>query len=132
VYPTLLDGYLKNDFRSVTWLAKTTLNLSKLKSVHPALHEKSEFALFKEAYSLKPTTEIREGLLKSLLNQFGYAMHEWPSGILFGTDGATRLECKQILQEIEFARSLDFEARHSIFLSTFEVRVLEYIDRLSA
>jgi hypothetical protein len=46
VYPTLLDGYLKNDVASVTWLARTTLNLSKLNAVHPSLYEKSEFILF--------------------------------------------------------------------------------------
>jgi hypothetical protein len=58
-------------------------------------------------------------------------MHEWPGGILFGTDGATRQECDQILQEVEYAKKLDLGARHSIFLSIFEARVLEYIDRLS-
>jgi hypothetical protein len=67
VYPTLLKGYLERDAESVEWLARTVDSLYQLKSPHPLLYRKPEFQLWKEAYDLHPSEQIREKLLASEL-----------------------------------------------------------------
>ncbi|MBW4553017.1 MAG: hypothetical protein KME35_18190 [Aphanocapsa sp. GSE-SYN-MK-11-07L] len=132
VYPVLLDGYLGRDASSVAWLARTASNLYALKSPHPSLKDKTELALFKEAYSLEPREEIRANLLKTLINWFSFSQHEWPAGILYGMDGANVEQCEEILQEIDFARSLDRQNKYDGYWSEFEAKVNEYIERLRA
>jgi hypothetical protein len=130
VYPVLLDGYLKGDATSVAWLARTASNLYVIKSPHPLLKHKTDFALFKEAYRLEPNERIGTDLLSTLINWFSFSQHEWPAGILYGMDGADIEQCEDILQEIKFARSLDHQRKYEGYLSEFEAKVHEYIKRL--
>ena len=130
VYPVLLNGYLEGDATSIVWLAKTATNLYALKSPHPSLKHKTDFALFKEAYKLEPNEGVRAHLLNTLLNWFSFSQHEWPAGILYGMDGANIEQCEEILQEVEFARSLDIQRRHNSYFSDFEEKVHEYTNRL--
>lgn len=130
VYPVLLDGYLKGDATSVSWLARTASNLYAIKSPHSLLEHKTDFALFKEAYELEPNERIGADLLNTLLNWFSFLQHEWPAGILYGMDGADIEQCEDILQEIKFARSLDYQRNYDGYLSEFEARVHEYVKRL--
>lgn len=130
VYPVLLDGYLKDEANSVAWLARTVENLWEIKSPHPALRGKGELALHKEAYGLAPDENMRIGLIKTLIRGFDYAQHEWPAGILCGTDGADIEQCQDILQDIDLARQLDSEKRYESYLSKFEAKVNEYTKRL--
>jgi len=76
VYPVLLDGYLKRDATSVAWWARTTSNLYAIKSPHPLLKHKTDFALFKEAYRLEPNERIGADLLNTLINWFSFSQHE--------------------------------------------------------
>ena len=80
----------------------------------------------------KKSTDIRTSLLDCLISGFEYCEHEWPSGILFGTDGATAEECKLILDEVLLARELDVEGRLTEYLNTFETKVLLYQSTLRA
>ncbi|RYG61075.1 hypothetical protein EON80_24190 [bacterium] len=130
IYPVLLDGYLKQDPDSVEWLAKTTSNLHEMKSPHPSLWRKGEYTLLREAYELRPRSELGAILLQKLLREFEYAHHEWPMGILYGSDGATKHECEEYLRDIEFARSLDTDLKHSEYLNLFEAQVREYLGRI--
>ena len=130
VYPVLLDGYLRNDANSVAWLAKTANNLYKVKSPHPVLKGKHEFTLFKETHDLEPSAEVEAELLSALLKWFSYAQHEWPAGILYGPNGADISESEEYLLDVQFARSLDRDKEHEDFLSQFESKVREYIQRL--
>ena len=130
VYRVLLDGYLKGDVTSVAWLARTASNLYAIKSPHPLLKHKTEFALFKEAYRLEPNERIETDLLNTLINWFSFSQHEWPAGILYEMDGADIGQCEDILQEIKFARSLDHQRNYEGYLSEFEAKVHEYIKRL--
>lgn len=130
VYPVLLDGYLKGDATSVAWFARTASNLYTIKSLHPLLKHKTDFALFKEAYRLDPNERIGTVLLSTLINWFSFSQHEWPAGILYGMDGTDIQQCEDILREIKFARSLDHQRKYEGYLSEFEAKVHEYIERL--
>ena len=130
VYPVLLDGYLKRDATSVAWLARTASNLYAIKSPHPLLKHKTDFALFKEAYGLEPNERIGADLLNTLINGFSFSQHEWPAGILDGINGANIEQCEDILQDVKFARNLDHQRKYEGYLSEFEAKVHEYIKRL--
>ena len=132
VFPVLLAGYQQKDAWSTLWLAKTMQNIYRMDALYAAIGRKSEFELLKEVYVLEPSEETRRLLLQADIQWFRYCQHEWPSGILYGFDGATTEECEEILQEIEFAKGLDEKAGFAAFLTGFEQKVREYQRRLSA
>jgi hypothetical protein len=132
IYPTLLDGYLKNEFNSIFWLAKTIDNLYEIRCPHPKLGNKTDLAIFKEAFKLDPTDDIRLHLLDTLLRWFSFSQHEWPAGILYGMDGADMTQCEDILNEVRFARTLDKEGKCNEYFSDFESKIRKYISRLQA
>lgn len=130
VFPVLLAGFRSNDVWSVLWLARTVQNLYSMPALHSAIAYKTEFGLLKEAYAQEPSPEVQERLLKADIQWFDYCQHEWPTGILYGVDGATLEECGKILEEVEFARSLDGSSVHRGFLDSFEQKVKDYQQRL--
>jgi hypothetical protein len=131
IFPVLLEGYRRNDARSLFFLAKTAQNLYADRSLLSQVDNKGEYQLLREADALTPTEEIRHALLRWDLNWFGHCEHEYPTGILYGSDGATLAECEEILQEVEFARTLD-DGTHATYLQEFEAKVREYRQRLQA
>ena len=130
IFPVLLDGYHRRDAWSILWLARTAQNLYAFAPLHALIGFKSEQELLREAYQIDPNEEIRDSLLRTLLNWFAYCQHEWPTGILFGADGASAAECDEILEEVSFARTLDVGAANEPFLREFEQRTREYRQRL--
>lgn len=130
VLPVLVEGYKQRDAWSTLWLAKTIQNVSRIDTRDTAIEHKSMFEFLKEAYALEPSSEHRQLLLKADIQWFNYCQHEWPSGILYGSNGATAEECEEILQEVMFARSLDANADYAAFLTEFEQQVREYQHRL--
>jgi len=131
VFPVLLEGYSRKDAWSVCNLAKTSQNLYAAKSLHAAVEFRSEFQFLAEAYELEPTEQIRKYLLDRQIRGFHYSQHEWPAGILYGSNGASLNECDEILQDVAAARTLDRENIHSLFLTEFEIKVKGYKSRLS-
>ncbi len=133
IFPVLLDGYRRSEVWSTFWLAKTAQNLYASAALHAQIEYRSEQQLLREAYELEPENAgIRKSLLGALLRWFAYCQHEWPTGILFGVDGATPEECKQLLEEVSFARTLDVDAENEPFLREFEQRIRNYQQRLRA
>ena len=130
VFPVLLDGYVRRDFWSIYWLAKTASSLYAASSLHAQLEYKAERQLFREAFEIQPTGEVRRCLLEAYVAEFSYSQHEWPAGILYGTDGATLEECKEILRDIDFVRTLD-DGSNEHFLKEYEERVHTYRERLT-
>ena len=131
VFPVLLEGYSRKDVWSVFNLAKTSQNLYAAKSLHAVVEFRSEFQFLIEAYELEPTEQVRKYLLDRQIRGFHYSQHEWPAGILYGSNGASLDECDEILQEVTAARILDRENVRSLFLTEFEAKVKEYKSRLS-
>jgi len=129
VYPVLLNGYLENDVCSIEWLAKTFSNLVCLKSRHKLLEDKCPFTLYREAFTLGPNKENKAYVLNQLIRWFQFAEHEWPDYLIWGTDDTIE-EYEDLLNEVDFARSLDDQNEHEYFLFQFEAKVNEYIRRL--
>jgi hypothetical protein len=131
VFPVLLEGYVRRDVWSLCWLAKTIQNVYADRGLFAQIDYKGEWGLLREAYDLSPTEEIKQSLLSTMLNWFGYSQHEWPSGILFGADGASLSECEKILRDVAFARTLDSGA-NTDYLNEFESKVHAYQRRLQS
>jgi hypothetical protein len=75
--------------------------------------------------------EVRKGLLSVQIRWLQYCIHEYSTGILYGSvNGATIDECQEILSEVEFARKLDVEKNQEKFFNEVHSKVLEYIVRL--
>jgi hypothetical protein len=129
VFPVLWQGYEHNDAWSLLWLAKTVNNLYRSPALHALIGYKSERELLMEAYRLQPSDEVQQLLLNADLRFFAYSQHEWPAGILYGSDGASLAECDDILQQVSFARGLD-TGDNEAFLNAFESKVREYKMRL--
>ncbi|MBN3892325.1 MAG: hypothetical protein HWQ43_25330 [Nostoc sp. JL31] len=132
VFPVLLSGYQKRDPWSVLWLARTAQNFYKVKHLHKQINFKTDYGLLKECYLLAPNNnEVQKGLLSVQIRWLQYCIHEYPTGILYGSvNGATIDECQEILSEVEFARKLDVEKIQEKFFNEVQSKVLEYIVRL--
>jgi hypothetical protein len=131
VFPALLKGYQEHDPWAILWLAHTAKNLYKARHLHEQIGLKTDYTLLKEYHSLNPSnSEVQKDLLSTQIRWFRYCIHEYPTGILYGSNGATFDECQEILAEIEFARKLDTKKNQEKFLSEVQSKVLEYITRL--
>jgi hypothetical protein len=133
IFPVLLAGSQRRDALSLYWLAGTSQNLYRARRLHEQIQFRGEISLLKEAYAVDPSSsEVREALLRSLLDYFRHAAHEWPAGILWGMDGATLDQCKEIVSEVTFSRELDRECVHTLSIDEFESKLKQYQDRLNS
>ena len=127
VYPTLKAGYGADDFTSTLWLAKLSQNLYQAPNIHQELAWVSEMALLYQCHALKPTdNEASRLLLKGIVKFLQYSEHEWPSGILYGKDGATLAQCEEIAAEVELALSLDKNTEYTVFLKRYTKKLAQY------
>ena len=127
VFPVLLKRYRRQERESMLWLAKTIHNIGRNLSLFEEVG-KGKYGFLLEAYTLLPDEETRQKLLGSLCGDLDYAQHEWPAGILIGSNGATLEECEEYLKDVVFARTLD-DGDEREFLDTFEARVKTYMER---
>ena len=131
VYPTLKAGYEKSDFDSTLWLGKLAQNIYQAQQLHEELDWVSEFDLYKKCYEIDPRNdEVRLLLLKTIVSWLEYSEHEWPSGILYGNDGATIEQCDEISAEVQLVLKLDKEHIHSEFINQYVKKLSEYRTRL--
>ncbi len=132
VYPVLKAGYVDNDFVSTLWLGKLIQNVYQATRLHEELSWVSELQLFRKCYEQKPEDdEARLLCLKTLVDWLEYSEHEWPSGILYGNDGATLEQCGEILREIEIILKLDKEYKYSDFIKQYSKKLVQYKTRLN-
>jgi hypothetical protein len=131
IFPVLLAGSQRKDAWSLYWLAGTSQDLYRARRLHEQIQFRGEISLLKEAYALDPSSsEVRKALLKSLMDYFRYAAHEWPTCILWGMDGATRDQFNDMMSEVTFSRELDRECVHTLSIDEFESKLKQYQDRL--
>ena len=130
ILPVLLDGYKKRELWSTLWLARTCQNLYRMQAVHAKLGHPTELSLLRECHSIDPSDfGVRTALLDSDVRWLEYCIHEWPAGILYGSDGATHEQCEEILEELTFARTLDEQGRFSDLFDDVEQKTKEYMRR---
>ncbi|OOF24065.1 hypothetical protein BZJ19_11880 [Salinivibrio proteolyticus] len=132
VYPILKAGYENNHFASTLWLGKLVQNIYQTQQLHEELNWISELNLYSKSYEIDPSNdEARLLLLKILVSWLEYSGHEWPSGILYGNDGATIEQCEEIGAEVERVLKLDKEHAHSEFIEQYVKKLSEYRSRLN-
>jgi hypothetical protein len=70
---------------------------------------------------------------KDILSQWlAYTIHEWPSGVLYGNDGATLEQCKEIFEAVRELRLLDSESEFASLCSDVEEKTNAYRERLAS
>lgn len=132
VYPVLKSGYESNDFSSTLWLGKLAQNIYQARQLHEELDWVTELSLYDKSYEIDPSNdEARLLLLKAVVSWLEYTEHEWPSGILYGNDGATIEQCDEISAEVQRVLKLDKEHAHSEFIKQYVKKLSEYRARLN-
>ena len=131
IFPVLLAGHKRSDPWCIEVLERCAQNLYKAEHLWSQVGYQTEMQLAEHRLELTPNDiATKERVLGHLINWFQYSEHEWPAGILYGSDGATEPQCQEILQSIHKARSLDNGQVHSQYLNQFEAKVHQYIHRL--
>jgi hypothetical protein len=127
VYPVLKSGYDDNDFLSTLWLGRLAQNIYQTRQIHEELDWITEQGLYNKSHTINPENdEARLLLLKAIVNGLEYSEHEWPSGILYGNDGATIEQCEEISTEVQRATQLDRERTYTEFIEQYAKKLGEY------
>ncbi len=133
IFPVLLESYKRSEPWGIHWLAKTAQNLYQATALWEQVDHKSECQLLDQLLSITPNDAgVKAELLARQIDWLRYCGHEWPSGILYGHDGATLPQCAEIKEAVAKARELDLSSAYSAFLADFEGKLGEYISRLEA
>ncbi len=131
IFPVLEHGFHEGDFECTLWLARTSENLYLNRELHARVGFLGEHALLKRGFEMRPQdAQVRRLLLSNLLDGFDYAQHEWPSGILYGSNGAAPEECDELAGDVVLARELDEQGEYAAFLDEFESKLKQYQERL--
>jgi hypothetical protein len=132
LYPILKTGYENNDFACTLWLGKLAQNIYQAQKLHEELNWVSELSLYKKCHVIDPSNdEARLLLLKAIVSWLEYSEHEWPSGILYGNDGATVEQCDEISIEVQRVLKMDKEHIYSEFIKQYVKKLGEYRARLN-
>ena len=132
VFSVLKAGYDDGDFKSTLWLGRLSQNLYQAKKLHVQLGYVTELGFYNQAYALEPENdEVRVLLLDSIVSWLQYTEHEWPSGILYGNNGATLEQCDEIALEVQRALSMDKEHQYSEFIKQYNKKLCQYRVRLN-
>jgi hypothetical protein len=109
LFPALVESLGAKSPGSARWLAGLSQHLYRC----PACMERlgrarsSEWALLQAAVAHDPgDVRSRQQLIRVIANHLRYTLHELPSGVLFGTNGATVVQCDELLAELDEFRSL--------------------------
>ena len=131
MFPSLLDGLSRSEPWSLWGLAHTAQNLYRSDNLWKQVAYMTAQGFLDQLLVQCPDDDrARKALLSELIAGMRHAVHEWPSGILYGHNGATLYECAHIVRDVAKARELDREWKYSTFLKDFECKLREYMDRL--
>lgn len=102
LFPELATRYEAGDATATRWLVDLKQFVYSNRSCWERLGPLTELGLLKEAYRRDPTAEsVRRRLVDTLARDFRYTLHELPSGVLYGIDGATIEECGELLKGLD-------------------------------
>lgn len=117
IFPVLLRGYKNHDPWALYWLAETMQNIYASKKLHELIDFKSEFELLRECFANdRNNDKVRVALLEHLRGSFSFAIHEWPTAVIYEAGESP----DDLLAEIAYARTLDKEGTYSAFFSEVE------------
>ena len=108
LFPALLSGYREQIPGCARWLAGFYQLLYNSPGCLDQLSPNERFVpnLLRAALQVDPNdTRSRGQLIGVLASHLEYAIHEVPSGVLFGSNGASIAECDLLVEELdEFSR----------------------------
>ena len=109
VFPALLAGYrscLPGCARWVAGLAQNVWNCPECRAQLPP-NEQTELGLIRAALRHDPSDfRSRLRLIETIAARLRYSLHELPSGVLYGMNGATPEQCRELGEELEEFRQL--------------------------
>jgi hypothetical protein len=95
--PALVEGVLAGEPGCARWLASFASLLDKCRDTGLPPHLQSVVGLMEEALRVDSSdSRVRRSLVEHHANYLRYTLHEIPSGVLYGTDGATLDECGEL------------------------------------
>jgi hypothetical protein len=132
IFPVLLNGYKKKNISLMIWLVKLYDNCYRNRKIWEEINYKSGFDIIKECYEIdEDNDEIIDLYLSIEIKGINYALHEWPCGILIGSNGMTLEDCeKELLEEIPLIKKLDRNRKYTDFINDYESKLKVYIKRL--
>ena len=97
--PALADGAKRGTPGCARWLAHLDQALHQADLSLLPQHLRTAEGLLEEAVRLDPEDHLaRRRLVERRASYLGYTLHELPTGVLYGKDGATIPECQELLQ----------------------------------
>ena len=96
--PFLVSAHERGNDNAENWIAYFFLDFLKMPPSQRLLElpRQSPINLLHDAFKRNPdNARTQELLIRNLTEQFSYAVHEVPSGVLYGNNGATIAECKE-------------------------------------
>ncbi len=110
VGPYLVAAYEKGEENAGRWLAYFHLhfwNMPPSKKLIDLTYSRSPIALLTAAFRQDPdNTHTHDLLIQQLSDQFDYAVHEVPAGVLNGNTAATAAECQKWLDYLALFREV--------------------------
>ena len=132
LYPIIESGLEHNDKNAFIMAIKCVQNIYADKLVYKKLNYITEIQLLKRLIDADPANEwARIKYIDAITNWIKYCIHEWPTGILYGSDGATMDECDDIIVTIDETSKMDIECRYANLLCDAKSKTILYKQRLS-
>ena len=123
---------LTTDADAIRCLIKTVQNLYNDKEAHGQVGHITEEGLIRGLLEIEPGDSWAKEKLQSFLSKWlAYTIHEWPQGVLYGSDGATIKQCDEILAAVQELKSLDTNNTHRQLAADVERKTLEYRTRIT-
>lgn len=131
VFPVIQFGIQRDEINAIRMAIECIQNIYSDKRLWKELGNVTEISLLHKYLELMPNDQwAKMKYLDAMAEWFRYCKHEWPSGILYGHDGATIEECGIILKSIDEARTVDTEGMLSDLLDDIEVKTQAYLIKL--
>jgi hypothetical protein len=129
VYHVIKDG-LNDNSKSIKCAINCIQNIYSDSAIHKSLGHITEAQLCSRLLKLDPNDAwAREKYIDVNMNWLGHCVHEWPSGILYGMNGANHDQCREILSEIGKLRELVVDNSDREYLNDVEGKVVAYMNR---
>lgn len=101
IYPILSDQVEQNNVKAIKALLKLDQHLVSYQG-YTKDTKYSSYTLLEKGLSISPDDrELLELSEKTTRNYLNYTLHELPTGVLYGANGATIEECEELIQEAE-------------------------------
>jgi hypothetical protein len=113
VFPALISGYHSRLPGCARWLAGLAQNLYRCPGCCEQLQPEAQTELGLLLAAIRHDAADRrakERLIRVRADRLRYSLHELPAGVLYGIDGATADQCRELEEELEeFCRLLTSE-----------------------